>query len=50
MVLWMLWKAAAARASESWLRLTVMSTIDPEEISGGRSIEGNSICWCRRCG
>jgi hypothetical protein len=30
-------------ASEVKFRETVMSTIEPEDISGGRRIEGNSI-------
>lgn len=34
------WEAA----SEVVLRATVMSTILPEEIDGGRRMEGNSIC------
>lgn len=37
------WKAAAASDSFLWFRATVISTILPEEISGGRRIEGNSI-------
>jgi hypothetical protein len=37
------WKAAAAAASDLWLRETVMSTMLPLEMSGGRRIEGNSI-------
>ena len=36
-------KADWAAASEAWLRETVMSTIEPEDIEGGRRIEGNSI-------
>lgn len=39
-------KAACEVASESWLRETVMSTMLPEEMEGGRRIEGNSI-WRR---
>ena len=30
--------------SEDWLRETVISTIEPEVMEGGRRIEGNSIC------
>ena len=29
--------------SEDWFRETVMSTMEPEVIEGGRRIEGNSI-------
>ena len=29
--------------SEDWFRETVMSTMEPEVMEGGRSIEGNSI-------
>lgn len=43
MVFWRLLKAAAAAFSEAWLRETVISTIEPEEMSGGRSMDGNSI-------
>jgi hypothetical protein len=38
------WKAAAAFDSDLRLRATVMSTMLPEEMSGGRRMEGNSIC------
>ena len=31
-------------ASEEWFRVTVMSTILPDESEGGRRTEGNSIC------
>ena len=34
------WEAS----SEAVLRATVMSTMLPEEIEGGRRMEGNSIC------
>ena len=40
------WRAAkdfCEAVSEDWFRETVMSTIDPEVIEGGRRIEGNSI-------
>jgi len=37
------WKAAAESDSFSALRATVMSTMLPEDMSGGRRIEGNSI-------
>ena len=37
------WKAFWAVDSEAWLRETVMSTMEPEEMSAGRRIEGNSI-------
>lgn len=43
MVDWRVAKAEAEAASETWFRETVMSTMEPEEISGGRRIEGNSI-------
>lgn len=29
--------------SEDWLRETVISTMEPEVMEGGRSMEGNSI-------
>lgn len=38
------WNLAAASDSFSALRVTSMSTILPEEMSGGSRIEGNSIC------
>lgn len=37
------WNDLRERDSEVVLRDTVISTILPEEIEGGRSIEGNSI-------
>ena len=40
------WRAAkdfCDADSEDWFRETVMSTIDPEVMDGGRRIEGNSI-------
>ena len=40
------WREAkdfCAADSEDWLRETVMSTMEPEVIEGGRRIEGNSI-------
>lgn len=37
------WNLAAAADSVSALRVTSMSTMLPEEMSGGRRIEGNSI-------
>jgi len=43
MVDWRVAKAEAEAASEAWFRETVMSTMEPEEMSGGRRIEGNSI-------
>ena len=36
-------KALCESDSEDWFRETVMSTIEPEFMEGGRSIEGNSI-------
>ena len=42
---WRAVKAAWDFCSEAKLRETVMSTMLPEEILGGRRIEGNSICW-----
>jgi hypothetical protein len=42
---WRLWKDFWAEVSEAWLRETVMSTIEPEEMSAGRRMEGNSICY-----
>lgn len=35
--------ARSAAASEDLLRETLMSTMEPERMSGGRRIEGNSI-------
>jgi len=43
MVVWRAWNLEAAVASESRFRETVMSTMEPEEMSGGRRMEGNSI-------
>lgn len=40
---WRLEKAFCAAASDAVLRETVISTILPEEIEGGRRIDGNSI-------
>lgn len=37
------WKREAWRVSESKLRETVMSTMEPEEMLGGRRMDGNSI-------
>ena len=34
--------------SEVVLRATVMSTMEPEVIEGGRRMEGNSICRLER--
>ena len=34
-----------AACSEAVLRATLMSTMEPEVIEGGRRMEGNSICW-----
>lgn len=41
---WRARKAVCERASESWLRETVMSTMLPEDMEAGRRIDGNSIC------
>jgi hypothetical protein len=46
MVDWRAWKAFCAEFSDEWLRDTVMSTMEPEDMSEGRRIEGNSI-WRR---
>lgn len=43
MVDWSEWKACAASDSDLWLRATVISTILPDEMSGGSRMEGNSI-------
>lgn len=43
MVVWRDAKAFWAVFSEEWFRATVMSTMDPEEISGGNRMLGNSI-------
>ena len=43
MVDWRAWNFAAAEASEATFRATLMSTMLPEEMSGGRRIDGNSI-------
>lgn len=40
---WRARKEAREAASEEWLRETVMSTMLPEEMEGGRRMEGNSI-------
>lgn len=40
---WRDWKAWSARFSEAALPDTVMSTMLPEEMLGGRRMEGNSI-------
>lgn len=48
MVDWRAWKACADSFSDLWLRATVMSTILPDEISGGSKIDGNSIYIWRR--
>jgi hypothetical protein len=40
---WRLANAAEVLSSVTWLRATVMSTMDPDTMSGGRRIEGNSI-------
>jgi hypothetical protein len=37
-------KAFWAADSDERLRETVMSTMEPEDMSGGRRIDGNSIC------
>ena len=40
------WRAAkdfCEAVSDDWFRETVMSTMEPEVMEGGRSIEGNSI-------
>lgn len=44
MVVWSEWKACADSDSDLWFRATVISTMLPDDISGGRRIEGNSIC------
>jgi hypothetical protein len=43
MVDWRMAKVFCAMASVVWLRETVMSTMEPEDMSGGRRMEGNSI-------
>jgi hypothetical protein len=43
MVSWRVENAFCAEASAAKLRETVMSTIEPEVMLGGRRIEGNSI-------
>jgi hypothetical protein len=40
---WRVEKRVSALDSEAWLRATVMSTMDPEAMFGGRRMEGNSI-------
>lgn len=42
-------KSCSALASEAVLRETVMSTIEPDSMSGGRRIEGNSIYVAQGC-
>jgi hypothetical protein len=44
---WSSLKERSAAASEFLLRVTLMSTMEPEAMSGGRRIEGNSI-WQRQ--
>jgi hypothetical protein len=44
MASWRAWKEACDFCSDTKLRATVMSTILPDEILGGRRMEGNSIC------
>ena len=44
MEVWSVSNAACVVASESWFLLTVMSTMEPEEIDAGRRMDGNSIC------
>lgn len=46
MLFWRELKAFCSLFSEEWFRDTVMSTIEPEEMSAGRRMEGNSICDC----
>ena len=43
-VCWRAEKEALAAISAVRFRETVISTIEPDEIWGGKSIEGNSIC------
>lgn len=43
MASWRAWNAAWDFCSEVIFRATVISTMLPEEILGGRRIEGNSI-------
>lgn len=40
---WRARKARSASSSEATLRATVTSTMEPEEMSGGRRMDGNSI-------
>jgi hypothetical protein len=40
---WSCLKERSAAASEFLLRETLISTMDPDAMSGGRRIEGNSI-------
>jgi hypothetical protein len=40
---WRAAKLSLAACSEARLRLTAMSTMEPEEMLGGRRMEGNSI-------
>ena len=44
MASWRAAKEACDFCSDAKLRATVMSTMLPEEIFGGRRMEGNSIC------
>lgn len=44
MVVWRLVKAFWAADSEERFRETVISTMEPEDMSGGRRMDGNSIC------
>lgn len=43
MEVWRVWKEWVALSSEEALRETVMSTMEPEVMEGGRRMEGNSI-------
>jgi hypothetical protein len=47
MASWRATKEACDFCSDTKLRATVMSTMLPEEIFGGRRMEGNSICGTR---
>lgn len=42
-------KSCSALTSEAVLRETVMSTIEPDSMSGGKRIEGNSIYVAQGC-
>ena len=50
MASWRATKEACDFCSDAKLRATVISTMLPEEIFGGRRMEGNSICGrsCRQ--